>query len=411
MKTYTSFKSVLLTSLIATSLIFAGCGGGGGGGNAAPTPSNPSGQSSVNAPTALQPGTVLTVQAGPVFTLSDPTNFAYSNTGANAFTSGITAGGWYYYASGNTGYLVLSGNGAADSKILSGANFRVQGTLSNFVGTASAITGASLSIGGQSFNVTFSGTANAPAASTPPTGQGSSVIPSSIVGTYQWVAGLNQAGSPYSDGTRVTVSIGQGGSLALNGTPVNASPVLAPGITTTEPIVYYNWNAGAMTYTAQVSNNSTLNSLSVLNNGTFVGQIADSTTFPASPGNASAPLVGKIHHVVLSQDNWPDDGGVVGSTGRITVDTYTPGTGTANFGASVEFDRFGVFSIPSDRASSTSGNTTTLTSTSHSITGTGGTTTTTIIINNTTNSITSWTEVLSLGGATYTRVFTTLYTN
>lgn len=207
------------------ALLLSACGGGGGGGSSSGG-SSPT-VTAQNAPDAIAPGAVMSVN--PTFSFSGG-SFTYSNDNPfGQFTATVSNGLYTYipYTGGTDkeGTLTLSGDGAADGKIFSGAGFRKAAKIS-WVGTASQLTGGTMTIDGAAYTLTLSGTPMMPGKGR--SGGGTVVaqttVPVSLNGAYNYVFGMDKSvtGCPYKQGDKAVLSI-VGDTLTVNGVTMTAT--------------------------------------------------------------------------------------------------------------------------------------------------------------------------------------------
>lgn len=208
----------LLLSLLSIGIVGCNSDGGSGGPGAQNAPGGVAGAG---------------IAFNPTVTFTDGTNFTYENTEVGSpFVQGTINGTYTYTPSGTTAVIVLDAPG---SDIGGAGDDTLTINLSNFVGTASAITSFTVEVDGTSFSdgSVVSGTlvpvASASGGGSVPGGDDSTpaTINPAFVGTHTltFMPAFGEPvlpQSPYDEGETVTFEITADGRLIFDGQTLDA---------------------------------------------------------------------------------------------------------------------------------------------------------------------------------------------
>jgi hypothetical protein len=336
----TTLKTIKFTTAIAASLFLAACGGKGGGGSGGNSSgSSGSGGSSGTqtdyAPNSLPSGTNLSIN--PKISLTNSVSLTYSNpNGADsAFTPTLSNATWAYtpYTNGpTTGTLTVAGDGGVlSSKHFTGPTGRTA-VLLTFQFANHVITGGTATINGSTYAVNFSGSL-LNAGTGPSTGgtNTAKTIESKFEGT--WALNFKQiaTGSGYNDGDKVTFQL-TNDALTFNGKtlagPVGGKTNPADNTMSGPPWDFTDSTSGVtMRFNPYSTSNTVLDpSFTVIKGGSMLGIFTANTSTTTPPGSVT-PLLNKVHTVVVTQQDDPNNSTSIGSSGTFKFTSTDPNAG------------------------------------------------------------------------------------
>lgn len=317
-------RKLTYISAFFASLFLAACGGGGGGGSTAPTNTGSSGGGTVGgstadyAPNTLPSGSSMSMN--PTLTFNSATTLAYANAGDSAFADSLSSATWSYtpYTNGpTTGTLTVAGDGGAlSSKHFSGPTGRTA-VLLTFQFANHAITGATATVNGSTYAVTFTGTPLTPG-SGPATGATAPahVIPGNYEGTWTLNYNALATGGDFSAGQKVGFQV-SADTLTFAGKSL-AGPA---GIQTTSagmsgpPWDFADAGTGVTYRYSPYSASATTPdpSVSVIKAGAILGIFSAQTPTTAPAGTPPPPLLNKVHTMVCTYNDDPNKAATIGT--------------------------------------------------------------------------------------------------
>lgn len=354
--TNTLTKHLKLVTALSLTMLLAACGGGGGGGgNSAPTNSgsgnggNTGGTTTTDyAPNSMPSGSSMSIN--PTLTLSTATTLTYANSGDSAFADSLASASWSYtpYTNGpTTGTLTIAGDGGTlSSKHFTGPTGRTA-ILLNFQFNNHAITGATATINGSTYAVTFSGSPISPGTG-PATGGVTTTkkIETRFEGTWSLYFNQIATGSDFTAGEQVTFQV-INDSITFKGKtltgPTGATTNSADSTMSGPPWDFADAGTGVTyRFSPYSTNTTTINPcVTVIKAGTMLG-VFTGTTPTTAPAGAPTPLLNKVHETVCTIQDDPNDSTPVGAVATFKFTDTNPASASVLLdGAQAYFQSFG----------------------------------------------------------------------
>jgi hypothetical protein len=299
MKKFSHFitTSIAIAATFLGTAFIPGCGGGkdgdnNGGGTTPPVVRQ--------VPASLETGAVITFE-GVQLSIMGAASIDYQNSGrpANAFTNFLNGAGYTYVPNEATATLRLTGTGDTDGKIFSGST-NAELKLSGFEKAEGRFTGCTITVSGQSFHATFTGTAvldgsGTGGTPTDPPANGDE-ISTWFVGSYNFTFILPQGDNlPFAPGEEKHIEIRAPSTLQIGGRVMTNAKAIST--------VYAQWTDGDLTFLVHGNSVRTVDRITVLKNGNIVGVFADASfALTPVPGDPVKPLSGKVHIVVCTEN-------------------------------------------------------------------------------------------------------------
>jgi hypothetical protein len=289
--------SIAIAAIFLAAAFIPGCGGGKDGDNNNGGSTTPPVVRQV--PVSLETGAVITFE-GVQLSVMGAASVDYQNSGrpANAFTNFLNGAGYTYVPTEATATLRLTGTGDTDGKIFSGST-NAELKLSGFEKAEGRFTGCTVTVSGQSFHATFTGTAlldgsGTGGTPTDPPASGDTLPDSTYIGNYNFTFILTQGENlPYAPGEVKHIEIRAPSILQVGGKIMTNAKVNTPSSV--------QWTDGELTFL--VHSVHTVERITVLKNGNVVGVFAEASfAVTPVPGEPVKPLSGKVHIVVCTEN-------------------------------------------------------------------------------------------------------------